>query len=145
MTLLSITHPARSLAVALAALLAGASGATAAEISPELVAKAKKEGQLTYYTDLIVNQIVRPLTSAFEAKYGIKVEYVRGDSQVNSLKLLNEKKAGRMMADVFGLTSGLPVLIKAGVARRFRQPMPWSCRRNIAMPTVIGSPPICSC
>jgi iron(III) transport system substrate-binding protein len=111
---------ARHCAIALAVSLLSATAASAAEVSPELIAKAKQEGQLTYYTDLIVNQIVRPLTSAFEAKYGIKVNYVRGDSQVNSLKLLNEKKTGRMMADVFGLTSGLPVLIKAGVARQFK-------------------------
>src|SRR5262249_10592690 len=60
-----------------------------------------------------------PLASAFEAKYGIKVVYTRGDSQVNSTKLLNEYRAGRVMADVFGLTSGMEVLIEAGVARQF--------------------------
>jgi iron(III) transport system substrate-binding protein len=97
-----------------------ASAASAADVSPELIAKAKQEGQLTYYTDLIIDQIVRPITAAFEAKYGIKVSYVRGDSQVNSLKLLNEQKAGRVMGDVFGVTSGLPVLIKAGVVRQFK-------------------------
>ena len=88
-------------------------------MSPELIAKAKQEGQLTYYTDLIVDQIVRPLTAAFEAKYGIKVSFVRGDSQVNIIKLLNEHKAGRVMSDVFGLTSGFQYLIDAGVARQF--------------------------
>jgi len=93
--------------------------ASAADISPELIAKAKQEGQVTYYTDLIIDQIVRPLASAFEAKYGIKVVYTRGDSQVNSTKLLNEYRAGRVMADVFGLTSGMEVLIEAGVARQF--------------------------
>jgi iron(III) transport system substrate-binding protein len=93
--------------------------AVAAEVSPELIAKAKQEGTLTYYTDLIIDQIVRPLTAAFEAKYAIKVSYVRADSQVNSLKLLNEHKAGRTIADVFGLTSGLQILIDAGVARQF--------------------------
>ena len=45
----------------------------AAEIDPQLIARAKKEGQLTYYTDLIVEQVVRPLVAAFEKKYGIKV------------------------------------------------------------------------
>lgn len=103
-------------------LLAGvtlSSAASAAEVSADLIAKAKQEGQLTYYTDLIIDQIVRPMVAAFEAKYAIKVNYVRGDSQVNSLKLLNEQKAGRMMGDVFGLTSGLPVLVKAGVVRKF--------------------------
>src|SRR5262245_30296236 len=89
------------------AALIYATVAPAADISPELTAKAKQEGQITYYTDLIVDQIVRPLTAAFEAKYGIKVSFTRGDSQVNSIKLLNEYRAGRVMADVFGLTSAI--------------------------------------
>jgi iron(III) transport system substrate-binding protein len=106
-------------AAAACALLVSATLANAAEISADLIAKAKQEGQLTYYTDLIVDQIVRPLTSAFEAKYGIKVAFARADSQVNIIKLMNEHKAGRVMSDVFGLTSGLQVLIDAGVVRQF--------------------------
>jgi ABC-type Fe3+ transport system substrate-binding protein len=93
--------------------------AHAAEISSDLVAKAKQEGEVVYYTDLIVDQIVRPLASAFEAKYGIKVGYARADSQVNILKILNEQKAGRVMSDIFGLNTGLEVLIAAGAARPF--------------------------
>jgi iron(III) transport system substrate-binding protein len=91
----------------------------AAEIDPALIARAKQEGQLTYYTDLVVDQIARPLISAFEAKYGIKVSFTRGDSQVNATKLLNEYKAGRVMADVFGLTSAMDILINAGAVRQF--------------------------
>src|ERR1700688_396467 len=104
--------------IAAVALAAGAR-ADAAEISGELIAKAKQEGQVVYYTDLIVDQIVRPLASAFEAKYGIKVSYARADSQVNILKMLNEQKAGRVMSDIFGLNTGLEVLIAAGAARQF--------------------------
>src|SRR5215831_12035166 len=108
-----------TLALAACAAFMGLKAAPAADISRELIAKAKQEGQVTYYTDLIVDQIVRPITAAFEAKYGIKVTYTRGDSQVNSIKLLNEYRAGRVMADVFGLTSGMEILIEAGVARQF--------------------------
>ncbi len=106
------------LVVAGAFVLAGAA-ARAAEPSAELIAKAKAEGKLLYYTDLIIDQIVRPLVGAFEAKYGVKVEYSRADSQDTSVKLINEHKAGRMQADVFGLTSGLQSLIDAGAVRRF--------------------------
>src|SRR4051812_22558680 len=102
-----------------AACLAFPTIASAAEISADLIAKAKQEGQVVYYTDLIVDQIVRPLTTAFEAKYGIKVSFTRGDSQVNSIKMLNEYKAGRVTADVFGLTSAMEVLIEAGAVRQF--------------------------
>lgn len=91
----------------------------AAEIDPKLIAAAKKEGQLVYYTDLIVEQVVRPLVGAFEKKYGIKVAFTRGDSQVNSVKVLNEYKAGRVQSDVFGLTSGFHVLVDAGAVRQF--------------------------
>src|SRR3954469_12599694 len=93
--------------------------APAAEVSPELIAKARQEGQVMYYTDLIVDQVVRPMTVAFERKYGIKVSFTRGDSQVNSVKLLNEFKAGRVLADVFGLTSGMEILMEACAVRQF--------------------------
>jgi iron(III) transport system substrate-binding protein len=95
------------------------SAATAQEVSAELVAKAKQEGRVTYYTDLIVNQIVRPLTAAFEAKYGIRVEFTRADSQDTILKLLNEQRAGRVTADVFSLTTGFHALVNAGTIRKF--------------------------
>src|ERR1700726_1806974 len=111
---------ARSCTVIIGALaLASIAPAHAAEISSDLVAKAKQEGEVVYYTDLIVDQIVRPLASAFEAKYGIKVGYARADSQVNILKILNEQKAARVMSDIFGLNTGLEVLIAAGAARQF--------------------------
>src|SRR5215475_13120817 len=110
---------ARLVAASACIAFLGATPAPAADISPELIAKAKQEGQVTYYTDLIVDQIVRPITAAFEAKYGIKVSFTRGDSQVNSIKLLNEYRAGRVMADVFGLTSNMEVLIEAGAVRPF--------------------------
>ncbi|MGH6769996.1 MAG: ABC transporter substrate-binding protein [Xanthobacteraceae bacterium] len=110
----------RSLPVATYALfLASTFAASAADIDPQLIARAKKEGQVTYYTDLIVNQVVRPLVAAFEKKYGIKVNFTRGDSQANSLKIFNEYKAGKVQSDVFGLTSGLHVLIDAGAVRQF--------------------------
>src|SRR5690349_11332760 len=91
--------------------LATTLAAPAADIDPGLIARAKKEGQLTYYTDLIVEQVVRPLVAAFEKKYGIKVNFTRGDSQVNAVKILNEYRAGRVQSDVFGLTSGFHVLV----------------------------------
>jgi len=94
-----------------AALFMTAGLARAQEVSAELIAKAKQEGKVVYYTDLIVDQIVRPLVAGFEAKYGVKVEYARGDSQANLLKLMGEQKAGSMQADVFATTSGLKPLL----------------------------------
>jgi ABC-type Fe3+ transport system substrate-binding protein len=117
---MGVMSPARRCRIGIVAGLALAiTAAHAAEISGDLIAKAKQEGEVVYYTDLIVDQIVRPLASAFEAKYGIKVGYARADSQVNILKILNEQKAGRVMSDIFGLNTGLEVLIAAGAARPF--------------------------
>lgn len=93
--------------------------AIAQEPSAELVAKAKAEGRVVYYTDLIVDQIVRPLVAGFEAKYGIKVDYARADSQATLLKVLGESQAGNMQADVFSMTSGFQAAIDAGAVRKF--------------------------
>ncbi len=108
-----------AVAAALAVGLASLAPARAQEPSVDLVARAKAEGKVVYYTDLIVDQIVRPLVAAFEAKYGVKVEYSRADSQDTILKVLSEHKAGKMQADVFGLTSGHRALVDAGAVRRF--------------------------
>src|SRR5436190_13087577 len=41
---------------------------------------ARKEGSVAIYSGLIVNQLLRPLTAAFEKKYPyIKATYWRGD------------------------------------------------------------------
>src|SRR5215470_2691484 len=67
-----------------------------------LIDAAKKEGQVVWYTTLIVNQAVRPLAKAFTEKYpGIEVQYSRADSGPTALKVLNEARAGKLQADVF--------------------------------------------
>jgi ABC-type Fe3+ transport system substrate-binding protein len=100
------------------ALAAGGGPAFAQEPPSDLVAAAKREGSLTYYTDLIIDQIVRPLVAGFQAKYGITVNYSRADSPDTILRLLDEKRAGRITADMFSMTSGLPQLVAAGVTRK---------------------------
>ncbi len=91
----------------------------AAESTAELVAKAKPEKEVVYYTELIVDQIVRPLAAAFEKKYGIKVVFWRGDSQQAALKLALEHKAGRVQADVWSMATGRSSLIEGGLVERF--------------------------
>jgi ABC-type Fe3+ transport system substrate-binding protein len=81
-----------------AALLA--SGAHAAD--PELVAAAQEEGEVVWYTTMIVDQAVRPLVAAFEEAYpGIDVEFSRAGGAETALKVINEGTAGRMAGDVF--------------------------------------------
>ncbi len=105
-------------AAAIAAALIMSGAAHAQDVSPELIAKAKQEGKVVYYTDLIVDQIVRPLVAGFEAKYGVKVEYARSDSQANLLKLMGEQKARNVQADVFSMTSGIKPLQDAGAVMK---------------------------
>ena len=94
--------------------------ARAAEIDPALVAAAKKEGRVTFYTPLIVDQMARPLTAAFRAKYGIEAEFLRMDSDAVVLRILNEYRAKQGTADVFTTSLGIEALIKSGAARKFK-------------------------
>ena len=92
----------------------------AAEVSPALIAAAKKEGRVVLYTPLIVDQGVRPLAAAFKAKYGITLDYARMDSDQVVLKIINEYRAGRGEADVFTTSLGIEALIAAKAARKFQ-------------------------
>src|SRR5258708_2321091 len=76
--------------------------ATAAEPDQALIEAARKEGSLVWYSTLIINQIVRPMVAAFEAKYpGIKVDYSRAASSDVALKIVNEARARRVQSDIF--------------------------------------------
>jgi hypothetical protein len=75
-----------------------------------LINAAKKEGQVVWYTTQIVTQFVRPAAEAFQKKYGIKVNFLRGDSVETAVRLLNEGRAGKGRADVFDGTTTLPAL-----------------------------------
>jgi iron(III) transport system substrate-binding protein len=81
---------------------------------------AKKEGEVVWYTSLIVNQAVRPLVEAFNKKYpGIEVKYARGDSGPNAIKVINEARAGKVEGDVFDGIATTPPLLKAGLVEKF--------------------------
>ena len=84
-----------------AALTACGSVAPAAAADQALIDAAKKEGHVTWYTTLIVDQFARPAAAAFEKKYGIKVDYVRAEPTEVALRILNEGKAGQVQADIF--------------------------------------------
>jgi iron(III) transport system substrate-binding protein len=112
---MGLMPPIRLLAAALA--LAGASAVAHAQT--DLIANARSEKEVVYYTELIVDQIVRPLAAAFERKYGVKVTYWRGDSQAAALKMAIEHKAARTQADVWSTASGIGSLRDQGLIERF--------------------------
>ena len=66
-----------------------------------LVEGAKKEGKLSFYTTLIVEQVVRPLKDAFEKEYPfIQVEFFRRNSDRITQRLFAEYQAKRYAVDV---------------------------------------------
>ena len=84
-----------------------------------MIDAAKKEGQVVWYTTQIIDQFARPAAAAFEKRYGIKVSYVRANSNEVALRVLNEAKAGKMQADVFDGTGATASLKKEGIVAKF--------------------------
>jgi ABC-type Fe3+ transport system substrate-binding protein len=98
----------------LCAALLLAHAAYAADADPALVAAAQKEGQVVWYSTLIVNQILRPLADAFEKKYpGIRMQYSRATNSDTALKIINESRARRLQADMFDGTNSIYPLLEA--------------------------------
>jgi len=103
------------MAAAAAAMMAG-SGLAHAEPSAELIAAAKAEGEVVWYTGMIVKQVVRPLADAFQAKYGIEVKFTTTSDADTLLKITSEARAGRIEADLFDSPgTSIPPLAKAGL------------------------------
>ncbi|WP_137132745.1 extracellular solute-binding protein [Rhizobium sp. FY34] len=104
-----------------AAWLAGAVGLAlwslpAYAANDQLIAAAKAEGKVVWYTTMIVDQAVRPIVAAFEAAYpGIKVEFARGNSGDTALKVINEGQAGNRLGDVFDGTGTYASVKAAGM------------------------------
>ena len=104
----------RGLLGGLAALLLLARAAPAAEVDPALLAAAQKEGEVAWYSTLIVNQILRPMVDAFQKKYpGITVHYSRSTNSDIALKITNEARAHRVQADIFDGTNSIYPLLDA--------------------------------
>jgi len=84
---------------------------------------ARKEGQVVWYTTLIVNQAIRPLQEAFEKKYpGVRLQYSRADDAPTALKILSEARAGRVQADVFDSLYAMIAVGRAGLIAPYRPP-----------------------
>jgi len=106
--------------MALAALcLLGMASQSSRAADAALIEAAKKEGQVVWYTTQIIDQFVRPLAGAFEKKYGIKVRYVRANSQEVVLRVLNEGRAGQVQTDVFDGTASAAPLQKLNLIEKW--------------------------
>jgi ABC-type Fe3+ transport system substrate-binding protein len=89
-------------------------GGSARAADAALIEAAKKEGEVVWYTTQIISQLVRPVSAAFEKKYGIKVRSTRANSTELSVKIINESRAGKPQSDVFDGTSTVVPLKKEG-------------------------------
>ena len=85
-----------------------------------LVEGAKKEGKVTWYTTLIVDQVMRPVKEAFEKEYPfIQIEYFRGNSERIVQKMLAEYQAKRYDVDIIDGTVSPTMVRRANLLQRF--------------------------
>jgi hypothetical protein len=83
----------------------------------KLIEGAKREGRVTYYSGMIVNQALRPLTTAFQKKYPfIKMAHWRGDSEDIVTRLSAEMRANNLIGDVVEGTGVGELAVRAGLA-----------------------------
>jgi iron(III) transport system substrate-binding protein len=83
-----------------------------------LIAGAKREGQVTYYSGMIGNQALRPLTAAFQKKYPfVRMAHWRADSEDILTRVSAEVRANKLVADVVEGTGVGELLVRAGLAQ----------------------------
>ena len=70
-----------------------------AQVTPELIEAAKKEGEVMFYGAITVNSS-KAIGDAFEKKYGIKLHHWRGDATELINRALAEARAGKPAFDV---------------------------------------------
>ena len=70
-----------------------------AQITPQLIEAAKKEGEVVFYGAMNVS-ISKRIGDLFEKKYGIPVKHWRGDATEIVNRVLIEARAGRPAFDV---------------------------------------------
>src|SRR5215510_12484382 len=70
-----------------------------ADRGERLIAKAREEGTLTFYTSMATTES-GPLAQAFEKKYGVKVQLWRALSENVLQRALTETRGGRRSMDV---------------------------------------------
>src|SRR4249920_1261222 len=80
-----------------------------------LLEGARKEGKITWYTSLIIDQVVRPVKEAFEKKYPfIQIEPFRGNSERIVQKMFAEYQGKRYEVDIMDGTVTAPMVKKGG-------------------------------
>ncbi|MDE1994986.1 MAG: extracellular solute-binding protein [Rhizobiaceae bacterium] len=100
--------------------LAGLMCASAARADDAaLVDAAKKEGSVTWYTTLVVDQVVQAIIEGFEKKYGIQVNFVSAPWEETAFRIINEGKASATKSDVFDSLPAYAAVHAAGLIQPF--------------------------
>ncbi|HEX9143778.1 MAG TPA: extracellular solute-binding protein [Candidatus Binatia bacterium] len=85
--------------VLLAWVIGGFSETVSAQITPETIDGAKKEGEVMLYGAVTINAS-KAIGDLFEKKYGIKLKHWRGDATEIVNRVLTEARSGRPIFDV---------------------------------------------
>jgi iron(III) transport system substrate-binding protein len=84
----------------------------------KLLAGAKQEGEVVFYSGMIVNQALRPVTVAFQKRYPfIKMTFWRGDSEDIATKVSAEMRGNNPIGDVIEGTGIGELAVSAGLAQ----------------------------
>ena len=114
----------------LSLLMTGSHAQTLAELasydgpdrSARLIAGAKKEGALQFYTT-IPPEYLKPITDEFEKKYGVKVDVWRARSEAVLQRVLAEAKGGRWTVDVVeSISPPMEALYREKLTQEVRSP-----------------------
>jgi ABC-type Fe3+ transport system substrate-binding protein len=96
---------------------------TGADRAKVLLDGAHKEGELSWYTVLIVDQAARPMAEEFQKRYpGIKVNFTRQDGAQLLQRVMAENRAGAVRGDVVVTGEG-EAYKRSGFAIPFISPM----------------------
>jgi ABC-type Fe3+ transport system substrate-binding protein len=94
-----------------------------ADREQKLIDGAKKEGQVTFYSAMIVDQALRPIVDAFTKKYPfVKVSYWRAADEDMFSKLSAEEQAKNLVADVVEGANVCQLATSAGWLTPFYSP-----------------------
>ena len=84
---------------------------------------AKKEGKVSWYSSLIVDQVVRPVKEAFEKEYPfIQVEFFRASSERLVQRMFTEYQGKKYEVDFIDGTVSAPMIRRANYLQRFYSP-----------------------
>ncbi len=118
------------LSAALSLLVTGSHAQTLAELAvydgsdrtARLIAGAKKEGSLQFYTT-IPPEYLRPIIDEFEKKYGVKVDVWRARSEAVLQRVMAEAKGGRWTVDVVeSISPPMEALYREKLTQQVRSP-----------------------